>query len=120
MPSHIDHIIAPGKDHGHGVSEAVQSILGHLLLPAVMGADDIGHTSVGNGPGVKHVVGAGDDIMDARLFIEREAGLGLDIFQDIEEHALKPLIPDVRFNLVLRYSTYRNPLHRDFYLLFIF
>ena len=49
--------------------------------------------------------------MNAFFVIKNKTGLLLQIFQNIQKHALKALIPDIRLNFVLCCCTYSNSLH---------
>ena len=79
-----------------------------------MASQDIGDAVVGNRPGVEEIVGATDNGIDAGIFIKVESRLGLQVFQHIQEHPLKPFVPEVRFVLVLGDSADRHffPSHK--------
>ncbi len=97
-----------GEDLRHRIPDGVEPFLRHLLLRAVLRAQDISDAVVGNGPGVKEIVGTADDGPDPRFRIEIESHLGLQVFENIQEHALKPLVPEIGITLVLGDSTDRH------------
>jgi hypothetical protein len=66
-----------------------------------MTAQDVVDAVVGNRPGVKKIIGAAHNGVDAGLFVEVESRLGLQAFEHIEKHALKPLVPEIGFVPVL-------------------